>query len=52
LVTYLFNEVLTEDNSIVTNDIEKVLGRPATDFKTYAEKVAQTDIWKVSATVD
>lgn len=52
LVTYLFNEVLTEANSIVTNDIEKVLGRPATDFKTYAEKVAQTDIWKVSATVD
>lgn len=52
LVAYLFREVLTEDNSMVTNDIEKVLGRPATDFKAYATKVAQTDIWKVRATAN
>ena len=32
LVNYLFTEVLVESNSIVTNDIELVLGRKAKDF--------------------
>lgn len=45
LVNYLFTEVLDGRNSTVTNDIEKVLGRKATDFTDYALKTAQTGIW-------
>ncbi|REG92267.1 Rossmann-fold NAD(P)-binding domain-containing protein [Flavobacterium aquicola] len=45
LVNYLFSEVLDGRNSSVTNDIEKVLGRKATDFIDYALKTAQTGIW-------
>lgn len=45
LVNYLFSEVLDGRNSTVTNDIEKVLGRKATDFTDYALKTAQTGIW-------
>lgn len=45
LVNYLFTEVLDGRNSTVTNDIEKVLGRKATDFTDYVLKTAQTGIW-------
>ncbi len=45
LVNYLFSEVLDGRNSSITNDIEKVLGRKATDFTDYALKTAQTGIW-------
>jgi uncharacterized protein YbjT (DUF2867 family) len=45
LVNYLFSEVLDGRNSTVTNDIEKVLGRKATDFTDYVLKTAQTGIW-------
>ena len=45
LVNYLFTEVLTESNSIVTNDIEKVLGRKPKDFSEYARETAATGVW-------
>ena len=45
LVNYLFSEVLDGRNSTVTNDIEKVLGRKATDSNDYVLKTAQTGIW-------
>ncbi len=45
LINYLFTEVLDEKNSIVTNDIEKVLGRKAKDFAEYASETAATGIW-------
>ncbi len=46
LIDYLFREVLgNEDNQVVTNDVEKVLGRKATDFKEYVQKTARTGIW-------
>lgn len=45
LVNYLFSEVLDGRNSTVTNDIEKVLGRKATDFTNYVLKTAQSGIW-------
>lgn len=45
LVNYLFTEVLDGRNSNITNDVEKVLGRKATDFTTYVQKTAQTGIW-------
>lgn len=47
LINYLFNEVLdNEDNSIVTNDVEKVLGRKARDFSDFASETAATGIWE------
>lgn len=45
LLEYLFTEVLVPDNSIVTDDIEKVLGRKATDFAEYAKENAKTGVW-------
>ena len=45
LINYLFEEVLVESNSIVTNDIEKVLGRKPIDFTTYANEVAKSRVW-------
>jgi uncharacterized protein YbjT (DUF2867 family) len=45
LVNYLFTEVLDGRNSSISNDIEKVLGRKATDFTDYVHKTAQTGVW-------
>jgi uncharacterized protein YbjT (DUF2867 family) len=45
LINYLFEEVLVESNSIVTNDIEKVLGRKPIDFTAYATGVAKSRVW-------
>ncbi|MEM7104697.1 MAG: NmrA family NAD(P)-binding protein [Bacteroidota bacterium] len=45
LITYLFEEVLTEENSEITSDIQLVLNRKATDFSTYAKRVAATQVW-------
>jgi uncharacterized protein YbjT (DUF2867 family) len=49
LFDYLFREVLGKpENQVVTNDVEKVLGRPATDFATYARETARTGVWNQS----
>ena len=45
LINYLFTEVLDGRNSSITNDIEKILGRKATDFSDYVQKTTQTGIW-------
>jgi len=45
LINYLFTEVLVDRNSIVTDDIQKVLGRKAKDFAEYARETAITGIW-------
>ena len=46
LIEYLFTEVLgNPDNSEITNDIEKVLGRKPIGFKEYVEKTVSTGIW-------
>ena len=45
LINYLFEQVLDGRNSSVTNDIEKVLGRKATDFSSSAKEAAKTGIW-------
>lgn len=51
LLEYLFKEVLgNADNQTISNDIEKVLGRKATDFKDFAQKTATTGIWNQSIT--
>ncbi len=46
LFSYLFEEVLgNAENQVVSDDVEKVLGRKATDFATYVEQTAATGIW-------
>ncbi|MDN5217466.1 NmrA family NAD(P)-binding protein [Fulvivirgaceae bacterium BMA12] len=46
LFGYLFKEVLgNADNQVVSNDIERVLGRAATDFKEFVEQTAGTGVW-------
>jgi uncharacterized protein YbjT (DUF2867 family) len=45
LVNYLFEQVLDGRNSSITTDIEKVLGRKAKDFSTYALETAKTGVW-------
>ncbi|MFH6944765.1 NmrA family transcriptional regulator [Flavobacterium sp. FlaQc-50] len=45
LINYLFEHVLDGRNSSITNDIEKVLNRKATDFSAYAKEIAKTGIW-------
>ena len=49
LFDYLFREVLgQEKNQVISNDVEKVLGRKATDFKEFVQKTAKTGIWNQS----
>jgi uncharacterized protein YbjT (DUF2867 family) len=46
LVNYLFTEVLADkENAIVTNDVEKVLGRKPKTFEQYVREAAATGIW-------
>ncbi|MCB9286460.1 MAG: NAD(P)H-binding protein [Lewinellaceae bacterium] len=46
LINYLFREVLgAEGNNVVTNDIEKVLGRKPKDFSDYVRETAATGVW-------
>ena len=50
LIEYLFTEVLgNPDNSEITNDIEKVLGRKAISFRDYVQKTRDTGIWNINA---
>ncbi len=49
LFGYLFKEVLgNPDNQEVSNDVERVLGRKATDFKEYVEKTVESGVWNQS----
>ncbi len=52
LMEYLFTEVLDNpNNQMVTNDIEKLLGRPPVDFLQYVEETAKTGIWNTTGEV-
>jgi uncharacterized protein YbjT (DUF2867 family) len=45
LLTYLFTTVLDGRNARVSDDIQRVLGRPARDFTAYAHDTAATGVW-------
>lgn len=46
LFDYLFREVLSkEENQFISSDIEKVLGRKATDFKEFVRQTVDTGVW-------
>lgn len=46
LMNMLFTEVLDGRNSQVTQGVERVLGRPATDFTTYLNKTLAANTWQ------
>lgn len=49
LFGYLFKEVLGNPaNQDISDDVEKVLGRKATDFSQYVEKTKTTGVWSQS----
>ncbi len=49
LINYLFTEVLdAENNNIVTNDVEKVLGRKPRSFSSFAAETTFSGIWNAS----
>lgn len=51
LFGYLFKEVLgNPDNQTISNDVEKILGRKAIDFKEFAKKTTARGIWNQSIT--
>lgn len=52
LVNYLFTEVLDGRNATVSSDIERVLGRKATDFSEYAKVSAASGVWNTIKHVD
>ena len=46
LIDYLFREVLSNaENQFISSDVEKVLGRKATDFSEYVAKTVPTGVW-------
>ena len=46
LFGYLFEEVLgNPENQEVSDDVARVLGRKATDFKAYVGKTMLTGVW-------
>ncbi|HMS68844.1 MAG TPA: hypothetical protein PKD18_11925 [Saprospiraceae bacterium] len=45
LFNYLFEEVLDGRNATISNDIEKILGRKATDFSEFVKTTAATGVW-------
>lgn len=49
LMEYLFGEVLDGRNTPVTDDVSRILGRPAITFETYAKRAAAT--WQKPAAV-
>lgn len=49
LFEYLFKEVLgNPKNQVVSNDVERVLGRKAKDFSEFAAETAETGVWDQS----
>lgn len=45
LIAYLFSEVLDGRNAMVTDGVERALGRKATDFSGYIQKTMATGVW-------
>src|SRR6056297_2968878 len=49
LFEYLFREVLgNPKNQVVSNDVERILGRKAKDFTEFASETAETGVWDPS----
>lgn len=49
LLDYLFSTVLDGRNAKVCDGVQRALGRPPTDFSTFARRVAATGVWNAAA---
>ena len=49
LLDYLFTTVLDGRNASVTDGVQQALGRPARDFRDYAQEVAESGVWNATA---
>jgi hypothetical protein len=47
LLLELFTEVLDGRNAHLSDDVQRVLGRPPKDFSAYARDAAATGVWAV-----
>lgn len=45
LIGYLFSEILTEENAVITDHVEQVLDRKPKAFETYVRETAETGVW-------
>ncbi len=53
LIEYLFSHVLTNpENQVITNDVERVLGRKPGTFLQYVEETAKTGVWNTNIVLD
>lgn len=53
LIEYLFSHVLTNpENQVITNGVERVLGRKPGTFLQYAEETAKTGVWNSTIVLD
>ncbi|MEP2026606.1 MAG: NmrA family NAD(P)-binding protein [Reichenbachiella sp.] len=51
LINYLFAEVLdAKGNDVISNDIEKILGRKSKDFSEYVQETVQSGVWNAQTT--
>jgi len=48
LLRYLFGEVLDGRNAIVSDGVQRALGRPARDFREYARRAAAAGAWSAA----
>ncbi len=47
LIDYLFREVLSNDkNQEISSDVERILGRKATDFQEYIREMVRVGVWR------
>lgn len=49
LLNYLFDTVLDGRNANVCDGVQRALGRPPTDFREYALRIANSGVWKRAA---
>jgi uncharacterized protein YbjT (DUF2867 family) len=50
-LTYLFGEVLDGRNAVLTDGVQRALGREPRDFSEFAREAAAADVWKDPARV-
>jgi uncharacterized protein YbjT (DUF2867 family) len=49
LLGYLFREVMDGRNSHLADGVQRALGRPPRDFRTYADRTAAAGLWSMAA---
>ncbi|QDU34556.1 NAD(P)H azoreductase [Poriferisphaera corsica] len=48
MLRYLFGELMDGRNAYVTDDVKRVLGRDAKDFRAYVDEAVKNGVWEVN----